>query len=363
MIRSLILLGLLAIGGCRSTIDPADCDQAAALELVYDQDGLPAFAGQALIVRHCGAGGFCHSEDIPAADRFGAPAGLDYDLRPAAYGFELELDEVARLGRHQSALLDDIHAVWTAVEEGSMPPGGEGGAAYSANVPTRFDRVTDDGFEALPGPASPEGRATLRNWLACGAPVVERTLERFDGLPNAVGFTAPACDRRCVDPSWEAIYGTIIAAPEPDPEGSWQGGSCASARCHSAGEAAGELLLSEGPSRALEALVEVPARGVQCAPTGMPLIVPGDPDASLLWLKVSRASASVCGNRMPSSGSLLSEQQRCALREWIRCGACEDSSDERCASCLESARETCGVDPSAPGGCAEPAECTASLEL
>ncbi len=359
MNRALQALALLALG-CAPTVDPGECDQDGALALVYTPEGSPAFAGQAMVIRDCGGGGFCHSGSASGANRFGAPAGLDYDLRPASSGAELEAEAVARLGADQRRILDEVHRLWGEVSSGRMPVGGADGAVVRENVDVGFEHPGADGrtFSPLPAIDSAEGEAIFRNWLACGAPVVERTVPRLDGRDNDVGFTAPSCARRCVEPSWPAIYTAIVAAPEPSGE-HWTGGSCAGSRCHSSAEAAGALVLDQGPELAWTALVGAAPAGDECMGVSAPLIAPGDPEGSLLWQKLG--SEPECGERMPLSGDDLTVGERCALREWIRCGACADPDDPACASCIDEASVACGFDAAGPGGCAEPSPCSPTL--
>lgn len=339
---------LVALAGCSGGPDPASCDTDAALELVHSRQGVPAFAGQALVITSCGAGGYCHSEGIEPEDRFGTPAGFDFDLRLASTTTDLEPEAVERLGRHQELLLEHAQLVWQSVDSGHMPPGGAVGEAYAANVSTVYERV--DGTEARPLPslATGEGRAILLNWLSCGAPVVERTVERPDGQPNEVGFTAPLCSRECVEPSWGAIYDQVI------------GTSCALGRCHSSESAAGELVLDGGPGTTLDALLVSRAASALCASGEQPLLVPGDPAGSLLWQKLGIDGDVPCGAPMPPSEG-LSAQTGCAIREWIACGACAEASDPTCADCLATAHDTCGFDPAMAGGCVEESTCSSRL--
>jgi len=53
---------------------------------------------------------------------------------------------------------------------------------------------------------------------------------------------------------------------------------------------------------------------------GRKLIVPGDPDASFLFEKVSQTDPSA-GERMPLFGAPLSDEQIELLRDWIAAGA------------------------------------------
>lgn len=348
--RPLVLLLLML--GCSTDLGEGDPD--AAREVVYDQRGVPAYAGQALIIESCGAGGFCHAEGISAADRFGAPAGLNFDLTLATTTGEPALEETQRLADDQRRILEMKGEVWEQVVSGLMPPKGEVGRLYHEAVgpgglDVRYDRVSDDGttFTDLPGLETEEGREILRNWLAAGAPVIERTVGRTDG--TSVGDVSRICARTCVDTGWESIYTQVIRP------------SCALSACHGHEQPQGGLdLLGEaslsdpptpqGAASVRERLLEAEVFSPQCVQLGQStMLAPGDPDGSLFYTKLDPPSAqALCGARMPAAGSPLNEQELCAIRAWIECGACAESPDESapessCARCLHDARERCGV--------------------
>lgn len=52
-----------------------------------------------------------------------------------------------------------------------------------------------------------------------------------------------------------------------------------------------------------------------------PLIVPGDPDTSLFFLKLTTPP---CGGRMPLGGDPLTAEQLAMVRSWIEAGAQDD---------------------------------------
>jgi len=325
------LLILLVLTGC-TDLGPKDED--ASLEVVYDPQGVPAFAGQALMIQSCGAGAFCHAEADASERRYGAPAGLDFDLRVASTGADPEVEAAERLERDQLRTIAVRHHVWEQVHAGAMPPGGAAGEAYAGETAhVRFERVAADGvsFTPLPGLETEEGRELLRVWLASGAPVVERTEPRGDGEPNVTGFTVAPCARTCVDLTWESIHAEILAP------------SCASSSCHDAQEPEGALDLSGGPDAVLQRITGAPAEGALCVASGTPILTPGSPERSLLYVKMAATSSSeVCGNRMPQAGNPPSEQALCAIEAWIRCGAC-GAGDASCDDCIDEARASCGV--------------------
>ncbi|MBX3270778.1 MAG: hypothetical protein KF729_10975 [Sandaracinaceae bacterium] len=301
----LLLLYAASLGACAP--DLGVCDPAAAERVVYD-DGTPAYEGQALVIQSCGAGAFCHSEGIDATDRFGVPRGLDFDLRLASTTPDVEAPSIERLGRSQANAHFLATSVYEQVRRGAMPPPGV--TAVPIGRP-EYQRVAPGEREGpvLPGIATEEGLAILRNWLACQAPVVERTLPRADGNENTVGGTAATIETTPVDPVWSAIYPRIVER------------SCAYTMCHDATTQAGALDLST-PARALEALLQ-PAAGRLCESAGIARVVPGDPDASLLVHKLRGVGPDgrVCGSRMPSAGSYLSESRIETITTWIANGA------------------------------------------
>jgi hypothetical protein len=95
--------------------------------------------------------------------------------------------------------------------------------------------------------------------------------------------------------------------------------------CHSGGEfAAGGLDLEIEPRAAL---IDQDATAAVCAGGGQ-RVVPFDPEASLLYLKVAAkldGEAAPCGDTMPPGADVppLPEEQVELIREWIEAGAPE----------------------------------------
>ncbi len=356
----------LLASGCLPS--PGPCDETAALELVYTEEGTPAFAGQAILQTSCGNGGFCHAEpSIPPGDRFGAPVDLGFDLRVASTSGDTQALETERLRNHLTRALGMRRELLAQIQAGQMPPEGDAGATYRCQIlpstcgsggeDLAYDRFADDGVTFTPLPTlldqdparRDEAEEIVRNWLSCRTPVVERTVDRTDRGPNLVGFTVAACERSCVDVRWPEIYGRII---EP---------TCATSRCHDDSDPASGLDMLTGGADGMHARLVAGgqrADGAQCGPTGLTLIVASMPDASLLLQKVEAATGDdVCGSRMPLQGNPLSPQRQCVLRAWIECGACPEADGGACAACLDAAREDCNVDPTAASGCASTAPC------
>ncbi len=348
--RLLGLSAVLALGACQSV--PGDCDLELAREVVYDEDGHPAYAGQALLHGSCGFGTFCHATDATGGQRQGAPRGLELDIDPASY--DGSAGEVERLRAVQAHAYAERAAIWAEVDRGTMPPGAAGADLIANPTRPRYARL---GAEPLPELDTPEGRAILRNWLACDLPVIERTRPRDDGQPATVGtVVARACidaddcpgaaaslcfegeclpcavDADCAhlpglplcasgtcvepaEPTWASIHEVIVVP------------TCAVDSCHGDldDENEGDLDL-RGLSESYDRLFQVSATD-ECGALGMALVTAGDPDASLFYRKLyaipdgEEIDSSICGYRMPYSNDPLPEPWRAAIEAWITAGA------------------------------------------
>jgi len=124
-------------------------------------------------------------------------------------------------------------------------------------------------------------------------------------LDGPLGEPEPSADGGA-----EATFSTIFSQV-------FTGNGCRSQFCHGAG--AGNLSLATRDA-AYAALVGVPASGPGCGSSGKLLVAPGNPDASLLYEKISNATPS-CGTVMPPSGLAVSEAQLAQVRGWIAAGA------------------------------------------
>jgi len=112
--------------------------------------------------------------------------------------------------------------------------------------------------------------------------------------------------------------------------------TCSNNYCHYSGVGVRYSALDmSSRSYAYWSLVDQPAAGPGCSRMGT-RVIPGDPDHSLLYLKVSQA-ASPCGARMPAdpttllttgaaefSGTPLPDDQQQLIADWIANGAKDD---------------------------------------
>lgn len=261
-----------SLAACGDDLGP--CDEAAASQLVYSDTGLVATKGQALMHDSCGAASFCHSRNAKGKDRFGVPKGLDFDMLPTPQGWPTVIE-------HR----DDI---WASILDGSMPPEGEGQRSVTRGN-WSYDPYRSNDAQMLPTVTSKAGKAVLRNWLACGAPV--------SGQTRAPAWLVPDAEADLTD--WQGIFDTIMRP------------QCATASgCHNSATAGGLVLVD-----ACDAYRQVLEVG-NCE--GQPRVTPGD--VSSPFLNKMEASSPTCGGPMPPSGS-LPEAQVAAIRAWIEAGA------------------------------------------
>lgn len=199
--RGLLLISCGVYAGC---VDLGACDETSAREVVFRhsldpvRDGLPAYTGQALIQRSCGGAAFCHAED--AIDRFGAPAGLTLDIGLAcADPSECDAADLERLERARGVAQMMAPDIFGQTESGAMPPGEAGAGVVSVGPEFRRQPLRSGAEALLPPIGSEEGLEILRNWLACGAPVVGATLpEPADRAPGDRCFDPASTVRDCV---------------------------------------------------------------------------------------------------------------------------------------------------------------------
>lgn len=371
---------LLLLGGCnaspgsRSSCEAADgghtdgeipvdplcpnaCDDDAARAVVYDAAGRAMYAGQAMITGSCAGGGnFCHSST--ALDRYGVPAGLDFDAFPLRVAANTNDDEGLRaLVRAQATIHRNRSAIWGTVVNGSMPPGGAGDTVEIHNYGWVTDPSNLDSDQPMADLDTLEGREILRNWLACGSPVIERwtTTVATDCTTNAdcaSGLcTAAECEpagdvvsrlERPLLPNWRSIFLQVI---EPN---------CVTPGCHapdpgngnaiSAGLDLTDFEMSRAALVGIEAAENSDTTGAVCGGTGAVRIVVGDPDNSLFVNKLENETPD-CGDQMPF-GQPLDAAQIAVIREWITMGAClmdcslPDTAMNATATCVD---EVCGL--------------------
>jgi len=122
---------------------------------------------------------------------------------------------------------------------------------------------------------------------------------------------------------------------------------CRVQTCHGAGTAGG-LDLRYGVAHA--SLVGAAATNAAAAATGKRRVLPGDPDVSFLWQKLSGHLGAAEGARMPQVGRPLDDRELALVRAWIAGGAPATGAVPG-AACLpqETFHPTAPPDPPAGG--------------
>ncbi len=330
---SVALGGGLVLAGCEEGLPECTMEREdLAYRVTYTTAGVPAYEGQAFVGSYC-TNGFCHSAQAEGKARYGAPHGFNFDMALAS-----NEDSLRRLDHGQQQVFDERDDVYGEVAEGAMPPLGRATDTALASRP-EYSRPTRTGGPndiPLPGPNTEEGIEILRNWLACGTPVVERTgTGTTSPVPVTVGDYVPMSAGIPIDPVWNtgpnSIYERIIFPR--------CGTSCHAGRDYIdslydqhllelAGGPGADGLPTKDPDRAYMSLINVAAMAVDVCAGEQRRVVPGMPDQSLLWLKVDQGSNddpdAVCGDPMPQSETGLAPLESEAIRMWIMMGAMDN---------------------------------------
>ena len=108
--------------------------------------------------------------------------------------------------------------------------------------------------------------------------------------------------------TFSAIYQDILAP------------KCAGPVCHGTESTGGSLVVdgSADASAVRATLINRAPSGSECGTADLPLVVPGNPDRSLLYRKLSDNPP--CGARMPPTGALTADELT-SIRTWIQDGA------------------------------------------
>ena len=295
----------LLAAACSPTVGTA-CDDTLARTVVFDERGSPAYAGQSIFISSCAGGGWaCHSSR--ALHRYSAPAGTDFDLMLADdVRFEGAAARLYGAQTNTHRLRDDL---FSQVVSGQQPPGAIGDRVIARSPVYRsFADATDAIGAAVPSVRTGEGREILRNWLACGSPVVQAT-----GVSAPVVCTVDSdcpLTRHCTTDSHQCLEVGSAVAPRVTAASAHWGSlyqtqlahSCALVGCHDAEDAAssGGLDLST----AAIGYASLASR-----------ITPSDADGSRVVQVLT--SASMPYHRIDATGLGL-------LRDWISAGAAND---------------------------------------
>lgn len=308
---SIVALFASALGCAENVGVCSGADKGRTPVLVGDTT---MYAGQAIVNAACGTG--CHASTATGEGRRGVPGGLDFDLRPIseedAAGtrknsrgetvVKLRSEQIAGLRARQRTILDHRDAMWSQLQQKLMPPDGRFESVLSTIFGIKSGTSCEKG-KAYSKLASGRARETLRDWLACGAPLVESNgvaVEKSRAT-GTVGHQYPVCEA----PAGEVVTITLTSLIE-GPLASCMG-------CHPG--------LSPPNLRSVDDAAAAFAPGKKPACGAKPYVTPGDPDSSYL-LDILKADDDECKHeRMPLGGPYLSTSDLQKVADWITNGA------------------------------------------
>lgn len=308
--------------------DLGSCDETEARRLIINNEGQVLYAGQAILNEACAAGQ-CHASAAKDALRQGAPKTLDFDLNPAPIAaagdpfvpsgeLEIPLDAKALslLRKNQRAVFDNRNLIWTQIADGLMPPDGVGQPFRDEQAGAEADLTQPcEKKETLGSITSAESRKILRNWLACGSPVVEASDMAVDestltmtpaGLPGSVGQQMPYClnlDDCDLPITFDDLHAKLFVP------------SCKAA-CHEPGGQYGAFDL-ETVEKAYASLM-----GDSALCGGLPFVTVNDPANSYILTKMGgETEQTICPQLMPAGAVTPLPCGTRQVAAWIRYGA------------------------------------------
>jgi len=254
------VLAIAGLAGCGDGL--GECDEAALGGNPIQGMTMP-YDGQRIVAQKCT---LCHSVNAMGDARIGAPAGLNFDVVANAATDA----ERAKIAQAAGTVIDWAEDIWDEVEGGTMPPPEPAGG----------------------GELNDMEKESVRNWLACGAPLIG---------PDP---TVPAA-------TWDSIWPTL--AP-----------NCII--CHSVeqGPMAGAgFTLGDEMCAAYDNITGNKAAVTpECSMMPRTLVIPNDPDGSLLVQKLTATQD--CGTPMPPSAEGLQGVNAVlvdTIKAWIAAGA------------------------------------------
>jgi hypothetical protein len=221
---------------------------------------------------------------------------------------KLTLAQMVNLRSRQNLVLSERDSIWQQVRDRMMPPSGKF-ASY------RQLKAIFDSKEGEPCAKSKQFTTTsdgdaqevLRNWLACGAPIVEvnSSVVQKNAVVGQAGFQYPECGGGSTSedddtPGMIVSLATLLDGPLS---------TCTS--CHP-GASKPDL------KTVATAAMTINSDDVVC--NGKPYVTKGDPDQSFLYDVVSKDDPGCKIRRMPIGGKLPAAQLK-LIRDWIKAGA------------------------------------------
>jgi hypothetical protein len=325
MARKVLLvptLFLTLLPGC-SDERLGDCTDPNQGRRPVEVGGKVMFAGQAIMVQSC-ASGLCHSARAKGSLRVGAPAGLDFDVEPVTATGLTSIDgqtvatvdpaELERLRAHQRKVFEHRDSIWKQVVRGLMPPENYERPGSPGKLFTRQGSSCVFADQPLGSLNDPSTREELRNWLACGTPVVETTSTELTTIVGGtVGDQYPSCKKEG-------------GGDDPEPATFESVASMLSKECgfcHLPGGVNQAIVLNT-PEAIRDALLGASGQGApsNCDANPNPYVTPGDPSKSYILAVVGDSSAGEsCTEPMPYGVGRLDDESLDLLKRWIEGGA------------------------------------------
>jgi hypothetical protein len=321
------------VGACPS--DSAGMTKGAGYDTVVVGSQVQ-YGGQAIINQSC-ANGICHSSAAKGEARHGAPADLNFDLRPVGEsGVEssattngrtvakLKEAEVRGLRERQRKVFEERNSIWQQVKDGEMPPSGMFAAfrklasIFDSDELTPCTRVTN-GYGDITTKASQD---ILRTWLACSVPIVEvnSSVVELPGSAGTAGYQYQLCGGNTVVPDGGTpdAGGGVVTVPVTLKDlladnGAFGVYTCAT--CHPAAAPKVKLDLTD-ETKAYNTLVN--DKTVIC--NGKPYVTVGDPTKSFLIDTISKADPGCGKDRMPLGQEMTAAEIQ-KVSDWIKGGA------------------------------------------
>ena len=317
--------------GCGEDVGPcpAGADAGMAKSAGYDTvlvGSQVQYGGQAILNQSC-ANGICHSSAAKGESRHGAPADLNFDLKPLGESSvvssgpnmmgntvaKLKPDEVSGLRERQRKVFEERNSIWQQVKEGDMPPGGMFAAfrklmsVFDSDEATPCMKVTNH-YGDITTKATQD---VLRTWLACSVPIVEvnSSVVEVAGSAGTAGYQYPVC-QGAVGPD-AGPGGVITLADLLADDGAFGTNLCAT--CHPAVDDSVDM---SSEDKAYASLVG----NTKVICNAKPYVTVGDPSKSFLIDLISQNSPGCKAMRMPQGGEMTAAEIQ-QVSDWIQGGA------------------------------------------
>jgi hypothetical protein len=235
------------------------------------------------------------------------------------------------LRERQRTVFEERDRIWQQVKDGMMPPDGEF-AKFRVAIKSIFN---SDEMNPCVGSRTPyesirekSSQDVLRNWLACGAPIVESSSAAVQtyGAAGAAGYQYPLCENSGGGGDGGAGDSGAGSSITIEMVHTRVFSQCTD--CHSPdGEQAPDL---STPDKAYAALVQ--NSEMQCE--GKPFVTKGNASQSYVYEMVSQSRPGCGTPRMPPGGALTMAELK-LISDWIQGGALRQADIGKSVSSLQ----------------------------